>query len=737
MLVQRTASWHSGRSTLISSNLGDLLYGSWVPVTWHGDAGTSVDDQRPALGLFELLVHAHEICSIEVSSPPALSALYRLLYALAARVSGLDDGGSDWEDLRESLIDVGQFDPDSVSAYFKRFPDRFMLFHHERPFLQDPRLSTQCSKTAGVNKLVSGRSAGNNHSWFGHHNDASPVAVSADQAFLDLLTWTYYGSSGRCSTRVTAKHTEANTKAGPLRSALSYHPVGSTLFETLISGIPEPGGELNHRDDPCPWERAELPDPEKPAAVRGICSHLTARSQHAILLVPDLSGSSVVDCYVTWAYRESVPSPPDPYLIWQVSQAENPYPRRAEAGRSLWRDLDALQPAAEHNKGSDSRRPRQPQIFRDLPAIDGLRVQALGFDQDGQAKDTQFVSGLTPPSFTTEWLRAQGQSAFRLGDLRSAAEAVGGRLAYAAKKAWSSYSGEKLGDCAWSERAAARYWPAAEDEFWRRLEAGSFDDLRLAFRRIAEPIYDEITKTAAANLRGARAVEAARFELYGGRPKKTAAASKERRARVIKVYEPTEADRKRQQFVRGVINQCEDRYHPGIRATLRSGLGKQVDRVPKQVHQYVIKAGLPDTEDEYRQHAHYAVAAMIAAVPSKISLRIGLGDGGARRDFGRCLADAVLRNDLQRLSAENALGLLAKQSTRGLHRHLPAVVGRLTDRPGAMDWSALLADLEAWPERQDQIARRWLQSFYRTLEYAARAAAEQADDSPAPDSPAA
>lgn len=721
---------------MISTDQGDLQVGPWVPVAWQDDAQTPLGERRSAIGLSELLVHAHEISSVEVSAPPALSALYRVLYALAARVSGLDEGGPEWEELREELIDAGRFDPESVSAYFKRFPDRFMLFHPDRPFLQDPRLSTQCSKTAGVNKLVPGRAAGNNHSWFGHHNDSNPSAAPAAQAFLDLLTWTYYGSSGRCSTRVTAGNSESNTKAGPLRSALSYHPVGSSLFETLVAGIPGPRGELNRKDDPCPWERADLPDPDTPAEVRGICSWLTARSQHAILLVPDAGGSLVVDAYVTWAYRESVSSPPDPYLIWQVSQAGNAYPRRADAGRALWRDLDALQDAALHDKGSDSHRPKQPPVFKDLPGIAALRVQALGFDQDGQAKDTQFVAGLTPPSFTAEWLRAQGKNAARLGDLRAAAETAGGRLTYAAKKAWSTYTGEKLGDCAWSEHASARYWPAAEGEFWRRLEADDYDGLHRAFRRIAEPIYDEITKTAVANLRGARAAELARFELYGGWPKKTSTPSKDKKTRVIKTYEPTNADQKRQAFVRAVIGQCEDRYHPGIRATLRSGLGKQLDRVPQQAHQHVIKAGLPDTEDEDRQHAYYAVAAMIAAVPTKISLRIGLGDGRTRRDFGRCLADAVIRNDLQRSSAENALGLLAKQSTTGLHRHLPAIVGRLTDRPGAMDWSALLADLEMWPERQEQIARRWLQSFYRTLEYAALDAAERLDDNPASDYPA-
>jgi CRISPR system Cascade subunit CasA len=713
---------------VIPTDLGDLLTGPWIPVAWRPDGETPLDQRRPALGLRELLVHAHEIQSLEVPDPPALSALYRVLYALAARVSGLDGSRKDWDDLRYEVIDDGHFGTAEIADYFNRFPGRFTLFSAEAPFFQDPRLAGECPKSAGVNKLVAGRAAGNNHSWFGHHSDLAPRSVPVARAFLDLLTWSYYGASGRCSARVVAGRADANTKAGPLRSALSYHPVGASLFETLVVGIPMPREGQEDAQDPCPWERSALPDPDRPAAssVRGVCSLLTARSQHALLLIPNAEGSAVVNAFITWAYRgsEAVPSPPDPYLVWQFSKAGNWYARRAEAARALWRDLDALQ--FHQTSGSDE--PRQPPVVGDQPALPGLRIQALGFDQDGQAKDTQVVAGLTPPSLEASRLRARGASPLPVGDLHRAADFVGDRLVYAAKKAWAMYTDAKIADCAWSEQVAARYWPAAEEEFWRRLDTGDLNGLRRAFRRIAEPIYNEVTTTAAAHLRGARAIEAARFELYGGRPKKANSPPKERKDHVITVREPSKDDEARREFVRKVIGQCQDEYHPGIRATLRAGLGKHVDRFPKQAHQYVINAGLPDTPDEDRQHAYYAVAAMIASIPSKVPLRIGMGDGQMRRDFGRCLAEAVEHADLRHTSAENALGLLVKQSTDGLHRHLPSIAGRLTDRPGAVDWAALLADLEAWPRRKDQLSRQWLQSFYRTREHAALRAAKDENE---------
>lgn len=712
---------------MIPTGHGDLQTGPWFPVAWRPDAHTPVQDRRPALGLRELLEHAHEISSLEISSPPALSGFYRILCALAARVSGLDGREiRGWEARRDKLIDDGRFDPDEIADYFARYPGRFDLFDPQRPFLQDPRLADQCPKSAGVNKLVAGRAAGNNHSWFGHHSDTAPRPVPAAQAFLDLVTWLYYGASGRCSAREVAGRSDANTKAGPLRSALSYHPVGASLFETLLAGIPQPEAWLTDAADPCPWEREQLPDPDRPelVEVRGICSQLTARAQHALLLVPNADQTVVLDAYITWAFRgpAAVPSPPDPYLIWQISKAGNPYPRRADAGRALWRDLDSL----AFHEGSGSNEPRQPWVIAYQPEFDtGLRVQALGFDQDGQAKDTQFVAGTTPPTFDTALLRAHGEKHLPIGDLHLAAEIAGDRLGKATRIAWASYTGEKIRECAWSEHAAALYWPAAEERFWHRLEIGEIDGARRAFRLLAEQVFNQVTETATVHQRGARAVEGARFELYGGRPKKPTTTAKKKEQPVNETTEPSAAQLARRAFIRTVIAMCQD---PGTRATLRLGLGKPLDRVPKKAHKHIVDAGLPETDDEQRQHAYYAIASMIAAVPRSVPLHIGLRDSGPRRNLGRALADAVERGDLREKSAEEAIGLLAKQSINGLHQHLPALVGRLTDRPGAIDWEALLADLEAWPTEHDQISRRWLQHYYQTRHRAALGTAETADD---------
>jgi CRISPR system Cascade subunit CasA len=711
----------------VGVDAGDsVLSGDWVPVTLLDSAPLEIRG-RSALGLRELLEYAPHIASLAVTSPPALSALYRVLYALAARITRLDrepEDGEDWEQARLDVLVAGRFDLVLLDEYFTRYAGRFGLFDPARPFLQDPRLVKQCQKRAGVNKLAVGRPAGNNHSWFGHHRDQFALPVPRRQALLDLLVWLFYGASGKCSARTVGGQTDSNTKAGPLRSSLSYHPVGESLFETLIAGVPHPGGLHEDPDDPCPWEREDLPDPRGLMQVRGNCSSLTGRAQHAVLLVPDPSGREVTDAYITWAHRgDVVGGAPDPYLIWQVSKAENLYARRADARRALWRDLDAL----AFQETADSREVRQPPVFAHLPRS-GFRVQALGFDQDGQAKDTQFVAGLTPPQFDAVRLRERGQNRLRIASLREAGETMGFRLERAAKRAWAEYAGVRIAECAWSQQAAARFWPAAEELFWQRLDAQQFDGARRAFRSIAEPIYDEVTRGASASLRGARAVEIARFELYGGLPK-VSAAPRRREPEVTQGSVPVSvSQQRRRDFIETVIRRCTDPRRPEARAALRGALGKRWDAIPHGAFKFLEDAGLPEFGDAGELHAHYAVAAMIAAVPRKVDLRAA--PDVPRRygsDLGVCLASAVAHKDLTLEAAEGKLDLLVKQSTAGLHRHLPPVALRLAARPGAVDWVALLADLAAWERERNSISRRWMRSFYRTRLYAQREAARKDD----------
>lgn len=726
-------------ANLLPSN---VLVGEWIPVTWRTDLDIPVElALRHRLGLRELLEHAHLIESIDASSAPALSGLYRVLYALAARVSGsegvagLDDNGpnKDWARRRNAVLKRGYLDPGAIEQYFSSIiAIRFDLFDADRPFLQDSRLLAQCPKSAGINKLIPGRPAGNNHAWFGGpHSDAAPVPASLVEAFFGLIVALYYGASGRCSTREVAGVSAANTKAGPLRTSLSYHPIGASLFETLIAGIPVPasmtGRELS--GDLCPWEYEEYPDPLGTATeVTGVASLLTGRAQHAVLLVANTERDAVVDAYLTWAWRTASDRSQDPYVIWQTSKEGNQYARRADSGRALWRDVDTLL----GNRPSSSAAVLKPAVFDNLPDIPDLRVLALGFDQDGQAKDTQFVDAITPPIINT--LKADNvKIAANVGNLHQAGEIAGRRLEYAAKKAWALYTDDKVQECAWSQVAAAYYWPQAEQLFWSRLFSTvpeARHGLGKAFRTLAERAFNHATENSVHSMADAEAVETARLELYGPRVKAGLAKSaqttepKEKEEVKVRDYSELPADRS---FVEKVIWHCKNT--PGARAALRSITGVS-SRQTAAAADEIVTAALAPTDPSAltpdRQRAYYTLAAMIAAVPAKVELKPG-GPNATHpygRDLGRCLAAAVVDKKLAEAAARRHMELLTKQDLDGLHLHLP---GTVTLIPETVDWVMLLRDLRDWPARGDEIARRWRQGFFHSLLAGQRAAAEAAD----------
>lgn len=541
-----------------------LIEEPWIPVRWRPDAAGGPLPQN--VGLRELLLRAQDIARLAVADAPAHAALLRVLYALTARVTGLDRAGPDWSERREDILDEGRLPPGSaggqggVEGYFARWRERFFVFDPAggRPWMQDPRLAWQCdpANTAGVNKLIVTRPAGNNHAWFRHGTDARPDLPTVPEAVLNLLVWHYWGPSGRCSARDVAGVKSASATAGPLRTALSFHPEGDSLFETLLAGLVPAKSTDSHECDLCPWEWEDLPDPDAPPPLpQGPCSRLTARSRHALLLVPhDTSAAGppsspgpesrpatpqctnepafgtaptpdllVGDAYITWAYR--LPGAPrdDDFLIWQTSQQGNRYPRPADATRGLWRDLDALLLL----KPAGSAQPARPAVFYTAQEVtDRLRVRALGFDQDGQAKDHQFVDASTPAVFDLAEERAP-HTAPAVGQLRQLGETHGWRLERAVRRAWTAYMNDPKADAgSWLTDAAGRYWPRAEREFWDRfatLDRGRNPQdpgldtagARKAFLRLAEEAYDAVTATVTRTQRGAKAVSEARTELYG------------------------------------------------------------------------------------------------------------------------------------------------------------------------------------------------------------------------------
>ncbi|MFR9795111.1 type I-E CRISPR-associated protein Cse1/CasA [Streptomyces sp. MS06] len=468
----------------------DLRDEPWVPVRM-------VSGESVRVGFRELFTRAHEIEDLELPVAPAASGLMRILAAMTTRIAHhagvrLDDEDTaeeiaQWYALRRGVLAAGRFDPDQVEAYFgEEVPaGRFDLFDEERPFLQDPRLAEECvdgqgrPNSSGVNKLVLGRPTGVNGAvLFGHFTDGDPVPVRAAEAAWHLIAQVYFGPSGQCTPRRITQTRAGSGDAGPLRKSISYFPWAPDLFTTLVLAVPRPGDHEPDEADACPWEE-DLPDPLGPLPELSWPRRvLTGRSRHAVLLVPSTDRTEVTDAYITWSTHESAPQARDPFVVLDRRRDGGLQPREADASRALWRDVDAL---LLMDSDQDALRPR---------ALDGLpdglrgrlRVRAYGFEQDGQQKDSGWFEASTPA--VLQWQQeADPEMAEHVGRCRRAAEDAGERLEFAAKVAWklatdvhADASGKVKIDQRkpgpWAAAAGARYWPAAEREFWQLIHAG-------------------------------------------------------------------------------------------------------------------------------------------------------------------------------------------------------------------------------------------------------------------------
>ncbi|MEU9348401.1 type I-E CRISPR-associated protein Cse1/CasA [Streptomyces sp. NPDC048278] len=506
-----------------------------------------LDGHQEDLGWRDVLLRAHLIKDLALPLPPAASAALRLLVVMAARVTCLDGqaqprvSARQWAARRRELLkNPDGFDPHAVHAYFDQYI--WDLFHPVRPFLGDPRLASQCTKRAGVNKLVFGRPEGNNLAWFSPHTDTDPQPVPSAEALWHLLIHHYYGAAGQCSVRTVDGRSLGGAKAGPLRSTLSFHPLGRTLYETLLAGIPKPSHQWPGTPDCCPWEEPlHTPDPDgdpddgpdpdvAPPPVTSPGRLLTGRSRHAVLLLPSPDGRHVVDAYLTWATQKKLPAL-DPYLIHHIHTGKHltrrHAPRRADADRALWRDLDALLLAGDEddskgkqNKTSKRRytvqRPEAFTTLNDLPPDlrAALRVRVYGFDQEGKTTNRTWYTALTPPIWP--WTQENDPAAAeRIAECRKAAEEIGACLDTVSQEAWSETTDDAPRHLPpWTHTARTLYWPRAEATFWSLLDGDPARSARAAFAADAIAALRTATRPAIAQrFRTAEAVATAVAQL--------------------------------------------------------------------------------------------------------------------------------------------------------------------------------------------------------------------------------
>ncbi|MGY3334800.1 CRISPR type I-E-associated protein CasA/Cse1 [Streptomyces filamentosus] len=151
-----------------------------------------------------------------------------------------------------------------------------------------------------------------------------------------------------------------------------------------------------------------------------------------------------------------------------------------------------------------------------------LRIRALGFEQNtGKATNRQYVDSTTP-MVLTRVEQAATSTDLPVRQLRELGELFGEMLNLATEEAWLKYTDDKKNNPGtWQDAAAARYWPAAEDEFWSRFRQLTrsdntaesnfdFQNACRAFGQHALEAYETVTGSVTRTARGAKAVAGAR-----------------------------------------------------------------------------------------------------------------------------------------------------------------------------------------------------------------------------------
>jgi len=161
--------------------------------------------------------------------------------------------------------------------------------------------------------------------------------------------------------------------------------------------------------------------------------------------------------------------------------------------------------------------------------------------------------------------------------------------------------------------------------------------------------------------------------------------------------------------------------NPADRAALRHSLGHAPDEVALDVHRIVTPHLPAEHMDDATERAFYAVPAYMAAqsrdARDEEATHDSQGNRAARRqNLGASLARAVHGKGLNEKSIEPRLQLLARQDLAGLYRQLPRLILYLRGKQVRIDWAILIWDLARWGHHPKQVAKEWMQSYYRTSE---------------------
>lgn len=304
----------------------DLRREAWIPVEY-------IDGRSGALGLRDVLVHAHEIREIGGDSPVEVIALNRLLLALAIRTHPETEDEEEWF----GRWDERRFDPEKVDQYLEKWSDRFDLFDPEHPFYQVRSNTGNSILPVSVLRI---HECNNVPELYSHASLRPEETMQPAEAAVGLVASQFAGSGGLLSNPF-----KTGNKNTPFMSAAMFWLRGRSLFEALMLNAPPKsdfrmGGSRLNSDDAPAWEQ-EPSAGQTERASRGMLDYLTFQHRRLTLVTGDDGESDSVIVGLRRTGGNHVEPRPlnDPQIaVLEENKARPRMPYAMRPDRALWRD---------------------------------------------------------------------------------------------------------------------------------------------------------------------------------------------------------------------------------------------------------------------------------------------------------------------------------------------------------------------------------------------------------------
>lgn len=305
----------------------NLIDEKWIPVRF-------LNGSREELGIQDTLLRAKEIAAIEDQSPLVVAALHRFLLAVLYRAL---EGPTDIDEAKKLFR--GGLPKERITAYLKKWRDRFWLFDEKYPFGQIPNFEPNTWRSWTV--LAAEHNADNAKVLFDHVDVEVPGTISeAAAACWILATQTFSVSCGKSEL--------AHTGTAPSATAAIVVPLGGDLQDTLLFSLIPENREIAGNDLPL-WEREpELVNRLREGVKRttsGLSDRYTWRIR-SILLTHNNSGHIEKLAFASGVEDSSVDQM-DPMLGYRIHDKHGKLPIQFR-DRGLWRDFDSLLPDQTH-----------------------------------------------------------------------------------------------------------------------------------------------------------------------------------------------------------------------------------------------------------------------------------------------------------------------------------------------------------------------------------------------------